>query len=316
MEAKIKQRVIGGLVLVAVVAIFLPLLFHHAHPSMNLALSTDVPNAPNQPQVQLQLPADPHADNSSENSTTTSAQNSMDSDTATTISAQTVQTAAEKMPKVTQKILNTQPAPTVAAQPAANSPAAATATSTPATANANGATPAASTNAAPSSASTPAAPASAATPDASAPQSPASAATSSTLDNTSPAPAATPNAAAKPDTSTTPPPSMAPQPAAEPMATNNEKAVKTVVIHTPQRKKSAKIASSNLILQIASFANPDNATRLVQQLRAKGIDAHINKQTAGISRVYVGPLNNRAMAVQLQQKLKQQWHLTGVIKNT
>lgn len=348
MEAKTKQRVIGGLVLVAVVAIFLPLLFHHSHPSMNLALSTDVPDAPPQPQVQLQLPPDPHVDSSGEQVVANTHGNAADSDAATITTAQNVQTAAEKTPKVMQKILNTQPAPAAAAQPVANSPetaaipaladssaAASAATSAASDANASSAdanAPAGASAATPD-ANTPSA-ASAAAPDANAPSAGSATATPgantpngsaapaaatspvSTPDasaapasaTAAPAPAARPDHAAKPAASTSAP-SVAPHPAAEPLAANPP---------TVKRSKSVKnmASSASVILQVASFANPDNATRLVQQLRAKGIDAHVNKKSAGISRVYVGPLSNRAMALELQQKLKQQWHLVSVIKNT
>lgn len=53
MNTQMKQRVIGGLVLVAVLAIFLPILFHSSRSKDTLQLSTAIPQAP---QVQLQLP--------------------------------------------------------------------------------------------------------------------------------------------------------------------------------------------------------------------------------------------------------------------
>ena len=59
MEIRTKQRLIGGLVLLAVMVIFLPLLFHNPHPSTSLSMLTTVvlvPPAPSKPVVQLQLP--------------------------------------------------------------------------------------------------------------------------------------------------------------------------------------------------------------------------------------------------------------------
>ncbi len=56
MQLRTKQRLIGALVLIALLAIFLPLLFHHSRPSAELTLSTKMPPKPQQPQVQLQLP--------------------------------------------------------------------------------------------------------------------------------------------------------------------------------------------------------------------------------------------------------------------
>ncbi len=54
MSTQIKQRIIGGLVLLALLAIFLPLFFNNPHPSATL--SNHPPGVPQKPQVQLQLP--------------------------------------------------------------------------------------------------------------------------------------------------------------------------------------------------------------------------------------------------------------------
>ncbi|MDF1795961.1 MAG: SPOR domain-containing protein [Coxiellaceae bacterium] len=54
MSTQIKQRIIGGLVLLALLAIFLPLFFNNPHPSATL--SNHAPGVPQKPQVQLQLP--------------------------------------------------------------------------------------------------------------------------------------------------------------------------------------------------------------------------------------------------------------------
>lgn len=288
---KNKQRIIGGIILVAVVAIFLPLLFHRSHPAMNVAMSTAVPAAPEQPKVELQLPPDPHAVNSTEApATAKTAQNSIDPDAVATISPQAAKTAAEKTAKVSQKILNTKPAPAAPAEPAVSSLAAAS----------------------PSQTAPAAAPAAAAagtdveatTADESATADSASAATSAAP--TTPATAAP--AAANPAPATTTedtPPTLPAAPAAKSKpATKTSKKTKaaTSVVH-----------GEKLILQVGSFANGDNAARLVQQLRAKGIDAHTNKKS-GIVRVYIGPISTHATAVALQEKLKQQWHLNAVIK--
>ena len=55
MEIKIKQRLIGTVVILAVGAIFLPLLFYNPHPATSLSMVTTVPKAPDKPEVQLQL---------------------------------------------------------------------------------------------------------------------------------------------------------------------------------------------------------------------------------------------------------------------
>ncbi|MBW5802427.1 sporulation protein [Coxiella endosymbiont of Ornithodoros amblus] len=56
MEVKAKQRLIGTLVLLAIVAIFFPLLFRNPRPSTGLTMTTTIPPAPDKPIVQLQLP--------------------------------------------------------------------------------------------------------------------------------------------------------------------------------------------------------------------------------------------------------------------
>lgn len=57
MKLQTKQRVIGGLVLLALVAIFLPVLFHNKQPSTQLSLSTKIPPPPPAPKAVLTLPA-------------------------------------------------------------------------------------------------------------------------------------------------------------------------------------------------------------------------------------------------------------------
>ncbi|MFW0089118.1 MAG: SPOR domain-containing protein [Coxiella endosymbiont of Haemaphysalis japonica] len=55
MEIKIKQRFIGAAVILAIGAIFLPLLFHDPHPTVSSSMITTTPRAPDKPEAQLQL---------------------------------------------------------------------------------------------------------------------------------------------------------------------------------------------------------------------------------------------------------------------
>ncbi|WP_304985222.1 SPOR domain-containing protein [Coxiella-like endosymbiont] len=55
MEIKIKQRLIGAVVILAVGTIFLPLLFHNPYPTTSLSMVTTVPKAPDKLEMQLQL---------------------------------------------------------------------------------------------------------------------------------------------------------------------------------------------------------------------------------------------------------------------
>jgi len=56
MNQQTKHRIIGGVVLAGVVAIFLPVLFHHSEPSSKVQLSENIPAQPVSPKVSLQLP--------------------------------------------------------------------------------------------------------------------------------------------------------------------------------------------------------------------------------------------------------------------
>lgn len=57
MEIEAKQRLIGAMVFLAIVAIFLSLLFHNPYPSTNLSMTTTTPLTPllDKPVVQLRL---------------------------------------------------------------------------------------------------------------------------------------------------------------------------------------------------------------------------------------------------------------------
>jgi DedD protein len=56
-----KQRMVGGLVMLALLAIFLPMFFSSPHPSTTLTLSQKTPVEPAKPQISLQLPTQPQA---------------------------------------------------------------------------------------------------------------------------------------------------------------------------------------------------------------------------------------------------------------
>lgn len=53
MEVKTKQRIVGILVLVAILAIFLPVLFHTSQPSTEARLTVKIPAKPAEPQIAL-----------------------------------------------------------------------------------------------------------------------------------------------------------------------------------------------------------------------------------------------------------------------
>jgi len=55
MKAQSKHRLIGSLVLLAVLAVFLPLLFHHPHPELQAQVSSSIPTPPAMQDIKLQL---------------------------------------------------------------------------------------------------------------------------------------------------------------------------------------------------------------------------------------------------------------------
>ncbi len=51
-----KERLVGGLVLLAIAAIFLPLLFYHTHGRRFFSLSAHIPKPPPKPKLVVQMP--------------------------------------------------------------------------------------------------------------------------------------------------------------------------------------------------------------------------------------------------------------------
>ncbi len=102
METKKNQRIIGGLVIVALIAIFLPLFFHHARPLMNVQLSANMPNPPTKPTIQLELPQQNPSESAASN-------NDEPIDLAAENNLKMAE-SAKKTAAISQKILNTTPA--------------------------------------------------------------------------------------------------------------------------------------------------------------------------------------------------------------
>ncbi|HSG87880.1 MAG TPA: SPOR domain-containing protein [Pseudomonadales bacterium] len=69
-------------------------------------------------------------------------------------------------------------------------------------------------------------------------------------------------------------------------------------------------------VQLATFADEDNARRLREQLRADGYEAYLNLMTEGertLFRVAVGPRLDRASVERLQAELQQRYELDGMV---
>lgn len=83
--------------------------------------------------------------------------------------------------------------------------------------------------------------------------------------------------------------------------------------HATARKSIAAHAkTATWIVQLGSFKNKNNASRLLATLRADGYKA-FTREFKTSTRVYVGPANNHASAIQLADKLEKSTSLRGII---
>jgi len=70
-------------------------------------------------------------------------------------------------------------------------------------------------------------------------------------------------------------------------------------------------------LQVASFADRENADRLVKKLRTQGFEVYTRQNQSGgktITRVFVGPAIDRNQLTKAQRELRKQFQLNAVIK--
>lgn len=76
------------------------------------------------------------------------------------------------------------------------------------------------------------------------------------------------------------------------------------------------LRNASYVIQIGSFKNKTNALKLVNALRANGYPAFIQKMSTSVgenTRVFVGPSNRRNAAVAMADKLENHMHLKGII---
>ncbi len=265
MNVKAKQRIIGGLVLLAVLAIFLPVLFHSSRPSEQLKLSTNIPKQPASPNVQLQLPAASQAATAaSTQETVPSSMNTMQAEgqdfaAPADMTPNRNKQAASAIPNTKVKTVNL--------------------TKTQA------------------------------------------------------------HQSKKPSVKTTATKTRAKHAKTKVMAKAapkvNKPVAKKITKKTVARKPAVKKANATAltsrstnpvatsmpkawVVQIASFSDRSNATRLMKKLRAKGFDTYIRtgalKTGKSVSRVYVGPEIQRVKIKRIQRKLKREFKLNGIIR--
>ncbi len=94
MNKQFKHRLIGGLVILAIAALCLPLLFHETHPEVTPNISRTVPVPPAMQQIQLQLPGQQ-----------TTAQAGKD----TSIAPKDAKTVAKETSSINEKLLKINP---------------------------------------------------------------------------------------------------------------------------------------------------------------------------------------------------------------
>lgn len=291
MESKTKQRIVGGLVLVAVFAIFLPLLFHRPNPTVNFAQNSEAPSAPNKPQIQFDMPVKESTDDVNANKTNTPA---------------AATTTAESAAPVTQVDAN-KPADA----PVVNNAIASPSSNATEPVHPNVVATTAETTNEPKTVEAPVNPTntlSAKTPPIDKPTSPT---TQSTLPPASAQPAAVmPSSAStqSEDNSNMLAVANAPKPLLKAPAS---------VVAKPVKAKTP--TTGQWVLQVGSFSNPSNVATLLKKLKTKQLAVHIKKQTLKghqMTRVYIGPFSAHDQAVNLQVQLKKELHLNTVIQKT
>lgn len=321
MEEKIKQRLIGILVLVGSLFIILPFLFHNSRPSAEQKTASTVPSGVTPPAVSVTLPAEnTAAESAAPTPATTAAINASNAPapaanvapnavTATTTPAapsaaptQPVQSAQQPAPSApqTQKLQTTAQAAPAKTQLAAIVPA----NSGKLNSNTIASRPDASGFKAdeavsPTSGLTTGVPIST-------PSTTEAVSSSSLADNqaNSTAQPTVANAQPQSPTESTPKHSVA----------HHDHSVKTA--HHPHHAMHA-MNGKKWEIQLAVFSNERNAKKLMAKLHAHHIAAHTRRITHHghhMMAVFVGPEFNHHKTLALQNHLHREFHLSGVVK--
>jgi DedD protein len=133
-----------------------------------------------------------------------------------------------------------------------------------------------------------------------------------------------PSAPAPTASSPAPPPSPAPMaaaqaspaPVAAPAPAAPAQSAPSRPASTPSPPPGAPAAAGSAwVVQLGSFASRANAERLAQQVRSRGFQVGVSRAASGraLYRVRVGPVRDRAAAVQLQAKLRTAGHGGSVV---
>ncbi len=315
MEEKIKQRLIGILVLVGSLFIILPFLFHNSRPSAQDKIASTVPNGTTPPAVSVTLPAE----NAASPSSSAVAESTAPTPATTTVGANTpaATTVANTAPSAAQQTQPIQSAqqseqPTVQTQ----KPQMAQAKAQPAVAIIPANSSKLNSNTI------------ASRPDASGFK--ADQAVSPTSGLTTGIPISTPStaeavssssASAETQANSTAQPTVSnaqTQPATESASkhsvAHHEHAIKTA--HHPHHVMHA-MNGKKWEIQLAVFSNEHNAKQLMAKLHAHHFAAHTRRIThhgRHMIAVFVGPEFNHHKTLALQNHLHREFHLSGVVK--
>jgi DedD protein len=115
----------------------------------------------------------------------------------------------------------------------------------------------------------------------------------------------------------TPPAESKPAPEAEPVAPVEKPAAAKKPEPAPVKPAAAKIEDSWMV-QVGTFSNTENATRLRDRLRSLGHPVHADSVTVGgkkAMRLRVGPFADRARADRAQAQIRKETGVAGVVQS-
>lgn len=107
-----------------------------------------------------------------------------------------------------------------------------------------------------------------------------------------------------------------PATAAPEAATAERKATATAKASSSTESKASAAASSGWVVQVGTFSNATNASRLEQKLRAEGQPVRaerVSLQSGKAVRLRVGPFRDRAAALKAQERIQKDVGVKGVV---
>jgi DedD protein len=115
----------------------------------------------------------------------------------------------------------------------------------------------------------------------------------------------------------TPPAESKPAPEAEPVAPVEKPAVAKKPEPAPAKPAAVKIEDGWMV-QVGTFSNTENATRLRDRLKSLGHSVHADSVTVGgkkAMRLRVGPFADRARADRAQAQIRKETGVAGVVQS-